>query len=51
MNISNQRIRSAFMDYTANTPIHKRLNIQELDFVIKSEFNAKMILLRTNFRF
>ena len=30
MNIANQRIRSTFKDYTANTPIHKRLNIQEL---------------------
>ena len=50
MNISNQRIRSAFMDYTANTPIHKRLNIQELDFVIKSEFNAKMIITPYEFQ-
>ena len=50
MNISNQRIRSAFKDYTANTPIHKRLNIQELDFVIKSEFNAKMILTPYEFQ-
>ena len=50
MNISNQRIRSAFMDYTANTPIHKRLNIQELDFVIKREFNAKMILTPYEFQ-
>ena len=43
MNVANQRIRSAFKDYTANTPIHKRLNIEELDFIIKREFNAKMI--------
>ena len=50
MNISNQRIRSAFKDYTANTPIHKRLNIQELDFVIKSEFNAKMIITPYEFQ-
>ena len=50
MNISNQRIRSAFKDYTANTPIHKRLNIQELDFVIKREFNAKMILTPYEFQ-
>ena len=50
MNISNQRIRSAFMDYTANTPIHKRLNIQELDFVIKREFNAKMIMTPYEFQ-
>jgi len=44
MNISNQRIRSTFKDYTANTPIHKRLNAQELDFVLKREFDAKMIV-------
>ena len=50
MNISNQRIRSAFKDYTANTPIHKRLNIQELDFVIKREFNAKMIITPYEFQ-
>ena len=50
MNISNQRIRSAFKDYTTNTPIHKRLNIQELDFVIKREFNAKMILTPYEFQ-
>ena len=28
MNIANQRIRSTFKDYTANTPIHKRLNVK-----------------------
>ena len=44
MNIANQRIRSTFKDYTANTPIHKRLNIQELDYVLKREFDAKMIV-------
>ena len=44
MNIANQRIRSTFKDYTANTPIHKRLNVQELDFVLKREFDAKMIV-------
>lgn len=44
MNVANQRIRSTFKDYTANTPIHKRLNINELDFVLKREFDAKMIV-------
>ena len=44
MNIANQRIRSTFKDYTANTPIHKRLNVNELDFVLKREFDAKMIV-------
>ncbi len=44
MNINNQRIRSTFRDYTANTPIHKRLNVKELDFVLKREFDAKMIV-------
>ena len=44
MNVANQRIRSTFKDYTANTPIHKRLNIQELDYVLKREFDAKMIV-------
>ena len=50
LNISNQRIRSAFKDYTANTPIHKRINNKELDFVIKREFNAKMILTPYEFQ-
>ena len=49
MNIANQRIRSTFKDYTANTPIHKRLNVQELDYVLKKEFDAKMIV--TNYEF
>jgi len=44
MNINNQRIRSTFRDYTANTPIHKRLNIKEVNFVLKREFDAKMIV-------
>ncbi len=44
MNIANQRIRSTFKEYTANTPIHKRLNIKELDYVLKREFDAKMIV-------
>mgnify|MGYP001162537141 CR=1 FL=1 len=44
MNVANQRIRSTFKDYTANTPIHKRLNISELDYVLKREFDAKMIV-------
>ena len=44
MNISNQRIRNAFKDYTANTPIHKRLNVDELDFVLKREFDDKNIV-------
>ena len=44
MNVANQRIRSTFKDYTANTPIHKRLNLQELDYVLKREFDAKMIV-------
>lgn len=44
MNISNQRIRSTFKDYTANTPIHKRLNARELDLVLRREFDAKMIV-------
>lgn len=43
MNIANQRIRSAFKDYTSNTPIHKRLNAQELDFVLKRQFDSKNI--------
>lgn len=43
MNIANQRIRSAFRDYTSNTPIHKRLNPQELDFVLKRQFDSKNI--------
>ncbi|MGA0896511.1 MAG: sensor histidine kinase [Flavobacteriaceae bacterium] len=44
MNINNQRIQSIFKDYTSNTPIHKRLNVNELDFVLKREFDAKMIV-------
>lgn len=44
MNISNQRLRSTFKDYTANTPIHKRLNAKELDLVLRREFDAKMIV-------
>ena len=44
MNISNQRIQSAFKSYTANLPIHKRLNVDELDFVLKREFDAKKIV-------
>ena len=44
MNIANQRIRNAFKDYTSNTPIHKRLNVDELDFVLKREFDAKKIV-------
>lgn len=44
MNISNQRIRSTFKNYIANTPIHKRLNVNELDYVLKREFDAKMIV-------
>ena len=44
MNISNQRLRSTFKDYTANTPIHKRLNTKELDLVLRREFDAKMIV-------
>ena len=43
MNIANQRIRSAFRDYTSNTPIHKRLNAQELDYVLKRQFDSKNI--------
>ena len=44
MNIANQRIRSTFKNYIANTPIHKRLNVNELDYVLKREFDAKMIV-------
>ena len=44
MNIANQRIRNTFKDYTTNTPIHKRLNAQELDFVLKRQFNSKKII-------
>lgn len=44
MNIANQRIRSTFKNYIANTPIHKRLNVDELDYVLKREFDAKMIV-------
>jgi len=40
----NQRIRSIFKDYTSNTPIHKRLNSQELDFVLKRQFDSKNII-------
>ena len=49
MNIANQRIRSAFMSYTANIPIHKRLNVDELDFVLKREFDAKKIVTSYEF--
>ena len=44
MNIANQRIRSTFKNYISNTPIHKRLNVDELDYVLKREFDAKMIV-------
>lgn len=44
MNVNNQRIRSIFKDYTSNTPIHKRLNSQELDFVLKRQFDSKNII-------
>lgn len=44
MNINNQRIRTIFKDYTSNTPIHKRLNSQELDFVLKRQFDSKNII-------
>tara|TARA_Y100000389_G_scaffold24306_1_gene20970 strand:- start:2094 stop:3683 length:1590 start_codon:yes stop_codon:yes gene_type:complete len=44
MNIANQRIRLTFKNYIANTPIHKRLNVNELDYVLKREFDAKMIV-------
>ena len=44
MNISNQRILSAFKDYTSNTPLHKRLNSSELDFVLKRQFDSKKII-------
>ena len=44
MNVANLRIRSTFKDYTANTPIHKRLNVKELDFLLKREFETKMIV-------
>ena len=44
MNIANQRIRSTFKDYIANTPLHKRLNVNELDYVLKREFDTKMIV-------
>ena len=44
MNIANQRIRSTFKNYIANTPIHKRLNVDELDYVLKREFDTKMIV-------
>lgn len=43
MNVANQRIRSAFMNYTANTPLHKRLSVEELDFFLKREFDSKNI--------
>ncbi len=49
MNIANQRIRSTFKDYTANTPIHKRLNVNELDYVLKKEFDSKMIVTSYEF--
>jgi two-component system phosphate regulon sensor histidine kinase PhoR len=44
MNVANQRILAAFKSYTANTPIHKRLNSKELDYVLQREFNAKKIV-------
>jgi len=44
MNVNNQRIRSIFKDYTSNTPIHKRLNSQELNFVLKRQFDSKNII-------
>ena len=44
MNVNNQRIRSIFKDYTSNTPIHKRLNSQELDFVLRRQFDSKNII-------
>lgn len=44
MNIANQRIRNTFKDYTTNTPIHKRINAQELDFVLKRYFDSKKII-------
>ncbi|MDA9571879.1 HAMP domain-containing histidine kinase [Flavobacteriaceae bacterium] len=44
MNVANQRIRNTFKDYTSNTPIHKRLNAQELDFVLKRHFDSKKII-------
>ncbi len=44
MNVNNQRIRSIFKDYTSKTPIHKRLNSQELNFVLKRQFDSKNII-------
>ena len=44
MNVANQRIRNTFKDYTTNTPIHKRINAQELDFVLKRHFDSKKII-------
>jgi len=44
MNVANQRIRNTFKDYSTNTPIHKRLNAQELDFVLKRQFDSKKII-------
>src|SRR6056300_512546 len=44
MNVANQRIRNAFKDYTTNTPLHKRLNVKELDFVLKRYFDSKKII-------
>ena len=44
MNVANQRIRNTFKDYTTNTPIHKRLNVRELDFVLKRYFDSKKII-------
>ena len=49
MNIANQRIRSTFKNYISNTPIHKRLNVDELDYVLKREFDAKMIVIPYEF--
>lgn len=50
MNFDNQRIRNAFMGYTSNIPIHKRLNTDELDFVLKREFDSKKIVTPYEFR-
>ncbi|MDA7711774.1 HAMP domain-containing histidine kinase [Flavobacteriaceae bacterium] len=43
INVYNQALRDRFMNYSMNLPIHKRINIDELDQLLTREFNEKDI--------
>ena len=45
INIYDQvKYRAAFSDYSRTIPIHRRLNIQELQMLLDEEFKDKYIL-------